>query len=170
MQTDSWGPPAWETLHFMAFGSPERLDQQDITNYTHFVNDLQCILPCSLCRSAYKQLLLYIKIDEYIDTRDGLCYWTFLIHNLVNRKLGKSLEKFDNVIYKYENMRARCGRKDNIEEYEKCKASLQEFTMYEATEKARTICRKYKDISHRQLESYYISDKNLDPKFQKCSV
>lgn len=170
MQTDSWGPHEWESIHFTAFGSPEHLDNEDKVNYKTRYSIIQCTLPCSLCRSAYKQLFKYISIDPYIDCRDGLCYWTFIMHNLINRKLEKPLLDFASVIYKYENMRARCGKKDNIEEYERCKSMLQEFTMEQAKEKAINICKKYNTISHEQIESYYISDMNLDPKFQKCSV
>ena len=169
MQTDSWGPSAWETLHYAAFGSPEILDKDDKINYKNFYTGMRCILPCSLCRSAFKQLLHYIDIDSYIDSRDGLCYWTFVLHNLVNRKLDKSLETFDNVIYKYENRRARCGNKNNSG-YSKCISELTEFSKDDAKIKAKAICKKYDIISHKQIENYYKSKWILDPKYEKCSV
>ena len=170
MQTDSWGPHAWETLHHISFGSPVTLDADDKHNYKQMINSLRCLAPCSLCRSAFGELLNYINIDDYIDTREGLCFWVFVIHNLVNRKLDKPLETFANVIYKYENMRARCGKKDNKKEYEKCKANLKEFPMSQAKKDAKRINKKYKEITTQHIFNYYYSDKILDPKFQKCSV
>jgi hypothetical protein len=169
MQTDSWGPHAWETLHHITFGSPVTLDNDDKIKYKLTIESLRCVIPCSLCRSAFGELLNYIKLDDYIDTRDGLCYWMFVIHNLVNRKLDKSLETFDNVIYKYENMRARCGRKGTIE-YTKCKEEQQEFPMHQAKKDAIRIRNKFKTITEQYIYDYYYSDKILDPKFQKCSV
>jgi hypothetical protein len=170
MQTDFWGPHAWETLHHISFGSPEILDMDDKTNYKLFYSNIKCVLPCSLCRTAFKNMIKYVIIDDYIDTRDGLCYWVFVLHNLANRKLDKKLETFADVIYKFENMRARCGKSDGSERYLKCKANVQEFTMTEAKIKAKNICEKYREISHKQIHDYYYSDKILDPKFQKCPV
>ena len=170
MQTDSWGPHAWITLHNVSFGSPEILDSDDKKNYTAFYTDLRCILPCSLCRTAFKNMIKYINIDEYIDSRDGLTYWVFILHNLVNKKLGKELETFDNVIYQYENTRARCGKNDGSYKYLKCKQANYEFPMKEAIERAQLICKKYETISYKQIHDYYYSDEILDPKFQKCSV
>ena len=170
MQTDSWGPNAWETFNHVAFGSPIKLDKQDKEHYKSFYHGFQCVIPCSLCKSAYKDLIKYILIDDYLDSRDGLCYWTFVVHNLVNRKLDKTIETLDNVIYKYENLRARCGKKDDSERYKQCKATLTEYTRDEAKIKAREICLRYKKIFLKQVEKYYNSDKVLDPKFQRCET
>jgi hypothetical protein len=170
MQTDSWGPHAWETQHFIVFGSPKNLDEDDKIAYTNYFLNFRCVLPCSLCRSAFGDLLKFIPIKDYIDTRDGLSYWLFIIHNLINRKLNKPLAVFDDVIYKYENMRARCGKKDDSDKYLQCKENLKEFTREEAKNKAIEICAKFYPISYDQIHAYYYSDKILDPKFQKCSV
>lgn len=170
MQTDSWGEHAWETFAFVAFGSPERLDADDKINYKNYYESFKCVAPCSLCRKAYGEMIKYIAIDDYINTRDGLCYWVFLVHNLVNRKLDKPLMTLNKVIYKYENMRARCGKKDNSEAYLKCKRDIQPYTMEQANNKAKIICGIYDKISHSQIHDYYYSDKILDPKFEKCSV
>lgn len=170
MQTDSWGKHAWETLAFVAFGSPERLDDEDKINYKNYYEGFRCVAPCALCRKAYGEMIKYVNIDDYIDNRDGLCYWVFIIHNLVNRKLNKQLLTFDVVIHKYENMRARCGKKDDSEKYLKCRRELQPFTMAEAKIRATEICKRYEEISHQQIHNYYYSDKILDPKFEKCSL
>lgn len=170
MQTDSWGEHAWETFNHVAFGSPEHLDNDDKINYKSFYNGFRCVAPCSLCKKAYGDMIKYINIDDYLDGRDGLCYWAFVVHNLVNRKLNKQLMTLDKVIYKYENMRARCGKKDNSERYLKCKNELQEYTLEQAKIKAREICSRYSAISDRQIQEYYNSDKILDPKFEKCSL
>lgn len=170
MQTDLWGPDAWSMLHNVSFGSPEILDEDDKINYTSFYTNIKCILPCSLCRTAFKNMIDFVKITDYIDGRDGLCYWVFIIHNLVNRKLGKDLESFDNVIYKYENMRSICGKNDGSKKYTDCKNTKYEYTLAASKNKAISICEKYKEISHTQILNYYYSDKIIDPNFAKCSV
>lgn len=170
MQTDAWGPHAWEFIHHTAFGAPKILDSEDKTKYKELFSNLRCTLPCILCRTAFSELFNYITIHDYLDSRNGLCYWTFVIHNLVNRKLGKKLESFNNVVHKYENLRARCGKKDDKEKYEKCKATLTEFTREESNIIAKEIRKKYKEIASKQIENYYYSDKILDPKFHKCPL
>ena len=170
MQTDLWGPIEWESMQNKAFGSPVVFDNETKNKYrTYFEINVQ-IIPCSMCQSAFGNMIKYIPITDYLDGRDSLCFWIFMMHNLVNRKLNKPLAVFSHVIHKYENNRARCGNKNDKEKYNKCKETLQPFTMQMAEEKAREIKSKYESISYVHLENYYRSNTVIDPKYHKCEL
>lgn len=170
MQTDSWGHHEWESMQFKAFGSPEIFTDETKKLYTAFYETNVQIIPCSMCQGAFGKMMKYIPIEDYLDSRDGLCFWIFMMHNLVNRKLEKPLEIFSNVIYKYENMRARCGSKNDKEKYEACLKTLEPFTMDQAKARAREIKRKYESIAYVHLEAYYKSNNVIDPKYHKCEL
>lgn len=170
MQTDKWGSSAWEHLHATAFGAPEILDKDDKLAYTAFYTNLRCTLPCGLCRHSYGYMLNHIQLHNYIDTRDGLCFWTYIIHNIVNAKLGKPTAKLEDVIFKYENMRARCGKK-GTPEYIECIKSLPEipFSMDEAQKKANEMHKKFDVITKGNCVNYYNFIKNNAHNHNKCS-
>lgn len=168
MQTESWGSHEWESLQFKVFGSPEIFNENDKQLYKKFFIINTLLLPCSMCQKSFQIIMKYIPIDDYLDGRDSLCFWLFLMHNLVNRKLCKPLFIFTDVIYKYENMRARCGNKNNVEKFYECKKTLKPYTFEDAKNKAKQIKKKYTDITLINLNNYYKSNELIDPKFNKC--
>ena len=96
VRTHVWGPPTWFFLHSMAMAYPKIIDNN---NHEHnetrksmfsFLNNLGNVLPCGICGASYNG---YIKepdfeISKYLDSRAKLCYFIYLIHERVNRKLG----------------------------------------------------------------------------------
>lgn len=170
MQTDSWGPSEWESMHFKTFGSPEVFDAETKNLYVTFFKTNVRIIPCSMCQTAFSNMMRYFPVELYADSRYGLCFWLFIMHNLVNRKLEKPLEMFCNVVYKYENMRARCGSKNDKQKYAQCLANLEPYTMEQAKDLAKKIKEKYKTLAYEHLESYYNSDNVIDPKYHKCKL
>ena len=62
MQSQNWGPHAWNFLHSVSFAYPIEPTLQDQQNYKNFYHSIQFILPCSFCRSYYCVLLKYILI------------------------------------------------------------------------------------------------------------
>ncbi len=113
MNTKLWGPSAWVTVHAFAFGYP--LDPTPIQKdqYKKFYTDMQYTLPCSYCRQSYGEFLKVLPIDNYLETRLQLAYWTYLVHDMVNKKLSKQSGKkiksppFIKIVNKYEKMRAK---------------------------------------------------------------
>ena len=170
MQTDSWGPHEWESMQNKAFGSPEIFDKDTKRRYALYFETNVQIIPCSTCQSAFSNMMNYIPIDSYLDGRNGLCFWIFMMHNLVNRKLDKPLAIFSQVIFKYENFRARCGSKNDVEKYNACKKELLPYTMEMAETSAREIKARYESISYVHLENYYRSNTVIDPKYHKCEL
>ena len=96
VRTHVWGPPTWFFLHSMAMAYPKKIDKDNpehirIRNSMFsFLSNLGNVLPCNLCSVSYNG---YIKepsfeISKYLDSRAKLCYFIYLIHERVNRKLG----------------------------------------------------------------------------------
>lgn len=113
MNTKIWGPSAWVTVHGNAFGYPLEPTAIQKEHYKKFYTELQFTLPCSYCRQSYGEFLKILPLDNYLDTRFQLAYWTYLIHDMVNQKLSKQSGKklkspsFMSVVNKYEKMRAK---------------------------------------------------------------
>jgi len=161
MNTEEWGTPMWDSFMFIASGSPEVINEECRMKYKTFFTSVPSVLPCSICQKSFTILTSYVPIDNYLDSRYGLMYWVFIMHNLVNRKLNKECYTFDKVLYKYENIRSRCGSRDSVG-YAECKKNLKEYSMDEAKYKSIETFNKYKEITNEYLLNYYNSDKLLD--------
>ena len=96
VRTHVWGPPAWFFLHSMAMAYPKIIDNNNPEHIEtrnsmfSFLSNLGDVLPCGICGASYNG---YIKepdfeISKYLDSRAKLCYFIYLIHERVNRKLG----------------------------------------------------------------------------------
>ncbi len=124
MMTKVWGPPGWLFLHSIAFGYPYAINptnqdhayKQD--HYKTFFNMIGYVLPCKYCRQSYIEFIREMPIDNYLDSRENLCRWLYIIHNKVNNKLGVAndcIPKFSEIKEFYEQFRAKC-KKTNEEE------------------------------------------------------
>jgi len=170
MQTDKWGKYEWESMSYKAFASPLEFSLSDKERYKLFFNSNIAVLPCGMCCNSFSTITSYITIDNFLDGRYSLCYWLFIVHNLVNRKLQKPLYTFIDYIYKYEKDRARCGSKNDVEKFNDCMKKLPEFTRLEATQIATECANRYHVIATKLLKDYYKSKDVLDPEFLTESV
>ena len=109
MQSNKWGPLGWGFSHAVTFNYPLEPTLEDKYYYKNYFVSFSTILPCRICSNSFKFFYENLPIDEYLDDRNGITYWLYIIHNLVNLKLGNQIVHFKDVILKYENMRARCG-------------------------------------------------------------
>jgi len=89
MDPSIWGPHLWTGLHYVALGYPGGASATDRAHYKAFYEGLSNVLPCGKCVQHYIQLLKESPIDAYLDTADTLFEWTVIIHNAVNKRLGK---------------------------------------------------------------------------------
>ena len=87
---NSWGEYLWHTIHFVSLGYPNNPSSNDKKYYKDFYVNLKNVLPCQECSEHYAENLKKYNIDKFLDTREKLFEWTILIHNEVNRMLGKS--------------------------------------------------------------------------------
>lgn len=170
MQANEWGPSAWKFLHTVSFAYPLNPDEETKTNYKNLFSNLRYTLPCSFCRSYYTQIFKYISIDPYLESRNGLTFWLFVVHNIVNRKLNRDLANYEDVVLEYENYRARCGSMDDVKKYTKCKSISKPLVSQDIKENVLSTYLKFKDLAKGQIQELYKSEQIIDPHFTKCSL
>jgi hypothetical protein len=168
MQANEWGSHAWKFLHSITFSYPQDPDNETKNNFKELFSCLRYTLPCSHCRNSYSIFYKYICIDHYLDSREGLTFWLFIIHNLVNRKLKKDLANFEEIVLEYENYRARCGNMNDIAKFTKCKMEIKPLTISDIQNNVLITYSKYKEISKKQIQEFYNSENNIDPKIINC--
>lgn len=94
VKTSIWGPPAWFFLHSVTMAYPKKIDDNNSNdveikkNYYNFFMNLGNILPCNVCGNSYNKYLIELPLSDYLDSRESLFYWFYMIHEKVNDKLG----------------------------------------------------------------------------------
>jgi hypothetical protein len=103
----TWGPFFWHTMHIVALGYPAE------PTYTHkkaakeFFESLQVLIPCPVCREHYADHLQKYPITPHLDSRTDLFKWTVVVHNEVNKMLGKPQYSEQDSIAFYKRLGAR---------------------------------------------------------------
>lgn len=106
MDVNYWGPHLWKFLHTMVLDSPEVLSKEKQDSFESFFVSLKDTLPCCFCRESYSIILNKFPVKPFLDTRLGVAYWVYRLHNLVNEKLGKDKRpSFLSVIRTYQKKR-----------------------------------------------------------------
>ena len=90
-----WGPPTWHLIHQLAYNYDENLKEY----YELFFKYFEELIPCINCRNSFINYAHTYPLD--LNNRESFIKWTILIHNVVNRKLGKPYMniKLANIIY-----------------------------------------------------------------------
>lgn len=134
MNQNIWGPHMWITLHTISFNYPDNPVQEDKIHMTNFLNNLQYIIPCSVCKKNYKRHLKEVPFKNKLNNRNDFIKWMIDLHNYVNIETGKRLYSYNEVINIYENKfnidlskridcsTAKCLSKNN--KYKKCNTIL----------------------------------------------
>jgi hypothetical protein len=151
MQSDKWGPHAWEYLHTVTFNYPERPSAVDKQNHYDLFNNLRSTLPCGYCRQSYGIFFEHVSIDDYLDSRFGLVFWLYVVHNIVNLKLNKDVVKFSDVVRKYEGLRAQCGKMDDKEKLQQCRANLPPVDEQKVTDFCQRCVEKYEGVTLKNI-------------------
>ena len=125
MNVNKWGPGGWVFLHTITFNYPEKPTTADKKRYIDFFNMVGSMLPCKYCRNSYNVYIKHVPINKFVDSREGITYWLYYIHNLVNDKVFKNdSTDFEEVVKKYERFRAGCKKvkknNDKKKEYGTC--------------------------------------------------
>ncbi len=84
-----WGPSFWATLHYVALGYPAKPTVAQRTAYGTFFESLPAVLPCGTCAVNLVRHLKGLDLESFLGSGDALFAWTVLLHNAVNRDLGK---------------------------------------------------------------------------------
>lgn len=86
-----WGPSVWKALHTFAAGyNPEK--RQQFVAFIWSLSQKNGLLPCEECRHHFTKMISEpeLKLEFYLEDRDKLFLWTWLLHDKVNQRLGKS--------------------------------------------------------------------------------
>lgn len=162
MRVNKWGNHGWEFLHTITFNYPTNPNPIDKQNYKNLFLSLNNTLPCIYCQNSFTIYSKYIPIDYYLDDRNGLSYWLYIIHNLVNSKLGKEIFNYSDIVKKYEAYRAKCGRmtNENKKEILTCQIKAEKVDDEFVKNITRETLKKYKNITKKCLIDLYNSKDN----------
>jgi hypothetical protein len=86
---ESWGPFFWHTIHITALGYPTEPTYAHKKAAKDFFESLKHLIPCPVCRDHYVEHLEKLPISPHLDKRGDLFKWTVVLHNEVNKILGK---------------------------------------------------------------------------------
>ena len=89
MDKNIWGSDMWHTMNFVALGYPKGATNKDKTNYKNFYENIVNVIPCQECSVHLNENLKNTPINNYLNSREKLFEWTVLLHNSVNKHLGK---------------------------------------------------------------------------------
>jgi hypothetical protein len=99
-----WGPFFWHTIHIVAIGYPKKPTYIDKKCAKEFYESLAYLIPCSICRTHYKEHITANPLTPFLDSRTDLIKWTIDIHNSVNKMLGKPEWSMEEVMAYYERI------------------------------------------------------------------
>ena len=163
MNVNKWGPGGWVFLHSITFNYPLEPTNDDKCNYRLYFESLGNILPCKYCRDSYKIYYKYIPIDHFLDSRVGVCYWLYRIHNLINDKIFCDNSSFEDFIRKYEDIRAKFGKMsrngDLDKRYKTCKQKLFQIDQ-DYLNKFVNDSKPYEIMINEMIKKLYTSDEN----------
>jgi len=114
LSKETWGPHLWYSMHFIALGFPNEASSIDKKNYKNFYINLPNVIPCEECSKHLAINLNNYQIDNYLESREKLFEWTVIIHNEVNKLLGKEIWSVDKALKHYNNFNIK------LEETKKC--------------------------------------------------
>ena len=108
MNQNIWGPHMWFALHSISFTYPLHPTELDKKRYGKFIELLQYVIPCSVCRKNFRRNLK--EFPPNLNSRKAFAYWLIDIHNEVNSLTGKehiSREKAISLYEKKYNMKIK---------------------------------------------------------------
>lgn len=106
-KNEFWGPCFWRTIH--SFAASYRNSPNVKQAFKQFIYSLIGIIPCSTCREHYRHNLKQLPLTEqYLQDAHNLFLWSYLLHDLVNKQLGKISPPFEKVKAQYFNEKV-CG-------------------------------------------------------------
>lgn len=95
MEKSFWGPSAWCMIHTTA----TVYSKENKHSFINFISSLPFLLPCDVCRTHLQENLKMMPLtDKYLASSDSLFLWSYLLHDTVNKQLGKQSPMY-NIVY-----------------------------------------------------------------------
>lgn len=101
MEPNMWGPIYWSFLFSTVLGYPLEPGIDVQSAYYRFFRLLEWVLPCGVCKANYAEHFRNIPLNFYLYSRKALMEWVLILHNEVNRSLGKPPLTLEQAIHKY---------------------------------------------------------------------
>lgn len=110
MMTSVWGPSMWHSMHTISFNYPVEPTKEEKDTYMKFYKSIGSVLPCRYCRENFKKNLKKVPITmDTMKNRESLSIWTYLLHEEINKMLGKNSGlSYNEIRTRYEMFRSRC--------------------------------------------------------------
>lgn len=86
-----WGPPIWTTIHILAV----TLQPENSLAYKRFLELLTFLLPDELSRSNLHKILEQYPPDKYLHSNHDAFFYSYMLHDLINKTLKKSSPKYE---------------------------------------------------------------------------
>jgi FAD-linked sulfhydryl oxidase len=99
-----WGPKFWFVMETVAYFYSDTPSPTEMAHAKDFYMSLTSLLPCPGCAAHYSQMLQAYPIDHAITSRLGLMQWVNMIHNEVNRRLGKPIVTFEEYLMRMKHI------------------------------------------------------------------
>lgn len=102
-----FGPGMWYTIHVSSMQMGEDC-------YIKYIKSLIPKIPCKKCRDHAMEYIQGNPIDNFTNIKDkdgeliGMFKWSWIFHNTVNQKLGKSIIDFNTAYNFYTNDSELC--------------------------------------------------------------
>ena len=170
MNVNEWGPGGWTFLHTITFNYPLDPTNEDKERYKNFFESIKTILPCKYCRQSFEIYMKYLPIEEFLDSREGVTYWLYRIHDLVNEKVFKDKCSFKNTVKKYEKIRAGCSKLIKDGDKDKVFNSCQEKKNVETDDISIFVANtenRYKKKIDKMIENLYNCNENPNKDYLK---
>jgi len=91
-----WGPCFWRMIH--SFAASYRPSPEIKAAFIQFIYALPGIIPCETCKAQFMDTLNRIPLtDSQFTSAGSLFLWTFLVHDDINKKLGKNSPSYEEV-------------------------------------------------------------------------
>ena len=86
-----WGPIVWNIIHIccehLGTNTNNILQEDEINAYKKFINQIQFILPCKICKIHYKKYLVNHKKDiQYHELKQYAKEFFYNIHDSINKE------------------------------------------------------------------------------------
>lgn len=106
-----FGRSHWETLHTIAVNCKTNKDAEI---FKLFLFSHSYLFPGEKCKPYYKRALKSVNIDNFNcengNIGEALFYYTYLLHDSVNKRLGKKSISFDEGLRKYTFKSCHCKK------------------------------------------------------------
>lgn len=103
-----FGPCIWKTIHISTI-SYDPTSEESRSNMLAFLKSVATILPCKVCSEHYKEMLAKYPPTNYLSSNERLFLWSYIIHDLVNKRLHKRSPKFLEVKkYYFDHLGYKC--------------------------------------------------------------